>query len=43
MEILTVKTGPIEEPHQPIHHIPGAMGRGVRVAASELGPFVTQL
>jgi hypothetical protein len=43
MEILAIKTGPIEALHHPIPHIARAMSRRVIVTAIKLGTVSTQV
>src|SRR5712691_514975 len=43
MEILRVKTGPIEKLHQSVDHITGAMRIAVIIAPAELRSFVAEV
>jgi hypothetical protein len=40
MEILAIKTGPIEKLHQPVDHIAGAMSSEMITALTKACPFV---
>jgi hypothetical protein len=41
VEILRVKEGTIEKPHQAIHHVAGAMRQGMIIAGAKFISFVT--
>jgi hypothetical protein len=43
MEILAIKTGPIETLHQPIHQVAGAMGIEMSITLTKLHPFVAHI
>jgi hypothetical protein len=43
MEILTIKTGPIEKFPQPIHQIAGAMSLQVIITLDKVRPFVAYI
>jgi len=43
MEILAIKTGPIEKFHQPIHQVAGAMGIDMIITLHKLRPFGAQI
>src|SRR5919197_510957 len=43
MEILCIQEGPVEQFHQPIHPIAGAMCQGMIIPLAQLVSFVTHM